>query len=82
VSRNRQCASLVGFQSDLLCEHHVACDETISGHKTPASYWAAGVVKLMDVRSGAMAYPVPLTAMAASDVKISMRVILRELLWR
>jgi hypothetical protein len=36
----------------------------------------------MDISSGAMAYPVPLSAMAAGDVEIFMRVILGKLFRR
>jgi hypothetical protein len=82
LSGNRQCAPLVGFQGNLLRQHHVACDETISRHETPAGFWVTGVVKLLDIRSAAVAYPVPLTAMAASDLEIFVQIILGELLWR
>jgi hypothetical protein len=75
--RHRQRATLVGLQGNLLCQHDVARDKRSVGHKTPASSRAAGVINLVDVHRGAMAYPVSPTAVTAGDVEIALRVILR-----
>ena len=42
----RQGSPLVGFQGNLLRQHHVACDEIISGHETPADAWAVRFIQL------------------------------------
>ena len=45
-------------------------------------HWTAGAVELVDVHRRAVANPVSLSAVAAGDLKIAFRVILRELLGR
>ena len=80
--RHGQRATLVGLQRNFLCQHDVACDEVTFGRKTPANTRAAGAVELVDVHRGAVANPVSLSAVAAGDLKIAFRVILRELLRR
>ena len=80
--RHGQRATLVGLQRNFLCQHDVACDEVSFGHKAPANTRTAGAVQLADVHRGAVANPVSLSAMAAGDLKIALRVILRELLRR
>jgi hypothetical protein len=52
------------------------------GHKAPTTSWTAGAVDLMDVHRGAVRNSVSLSAVAAGDLKIAFRVILRELLRR
>src|SRR4029079_5271545 len=66
----RQGAQLVGFQRDLLGQHDIAGDEIIFGHEAPAGSRPTCAVKLIDIRSRAMAYPVALSAMAARHVEI------------
>ena len=80
--RHRQRATLVGLQRNFLCQHDVACDEMTFGHKAPTKTRTAGAVELVDVHRGAVANPVSLSAVAAGDLKIAFRVILRELLGR
>jgi glycosyltransferase involved in cell wall biosynthesis len=82
ISCHSQRTALVGFKGDFLRQHDVACDEIISGHKTPARCRIARVVQLVDIGGCAMADSIPLSAMAADDIEISMRVILCKLLWR
>jgi cellulose synthase/poly-beta-1,6-N-acetylglucosamine synthase-like glycosyltransferase len=79
VSCHRQRTALVGFKRDLLRQHDVACDEIISGHETPAHRRVARVVQLVNIGGCAMADSIPLSAMAADDIEISMRIILRKL---
>src|SRR5882724_3661306 len=77
-----QRATLVGLQRNFLRQHDVACDEITFGRKAPTNTWTAGAVELVDVHRGAVANPVSLSAVAAGDLKIALRVILRELLRR
>src|SRR5258707_822962 len=67
---------------NFLCQHDVACDEITFGRKAPTNTRTAGAVELADVHRDAVANPVSLSAVAAGDVKIAFRVILRELLSR
>jgi hypothetical protein len=78
--RHGQRATLVGLQRKFLCQHDVACDEMKFGHKAPANTRTASAVELVDVHRGAVANPVSFSAVAAGDLKIAVRVILRELL--
>jgi hypothetical protein len=80
--RHRQRARLVGLHGNLLCQHDIACDEITFGDKAPTNTRTAGAVELVDVHRGAAANPVSLSAVAACDLKIAFRVILRELLRR
>ena len=80
--RHGQRATLVGLQRDFLRQHDIACDEMTFGRKTPTNTRTAGAVELVDVHRGAVANPVSLSAVAAGDLKIAIRVILRELLRR
>src|SRR6266853_4122038 len=80
--RHRQCATLVGLQRNFLCQHDVACDEVTFGRKAPTNMRTAGAVELVDVHRGTVANPVSHSAVAAGDLKIAFRVILRELLRR
>ena len=80
--RHGQRATLVGLQRNFLRQHDVACDEMTFGRKTPTNTRTAGAVELVDVHRGAVANPVSLSAVAAGDLKIAIRVILRELLRR
>src|SRR5882762_6036444 len=80
--RHGQRATLVGLQRNFLCQHDVACDEITCGRKAPTNTWLAAAVELVDVHRGAVANPVSLSAVAAGDLKIAFRVILRELLRR
>src|SRR5260370_38197290 len=80
--RHGQRATLVGLQRNFLRQHDVACDEMTFGCKTPTNTRTAGAVELVDVHRGAVANPVSLSAVAAGDLKIAVRVILRELLRR
>ncbi len=80
--RRGQRVMLVGLQRNFLRQHDVACDEITFGRKAPTNTWTAGAVELVDVHRGAVANPVSLSAMAAGDLKIACRVILRELLRR
>jgi hypothetical protein len=75
--RHRQHATLVSLQGNLLCQHDVARDKRSVWHKTPASSRVARLINLVNVHRGAMAYPVSLSAVAAGDVEIDLRVILR-----
>ena len=77
-----QRATLVGLQRDFLCQHDVACSEMTSRRKAPTNARTACSVDLVDVHRDAVANPVSLTAVAACDLKIAFRVILRELLGR
>ena len=80
--RHGQRATLVGLQRNFLCQHDVACDQMTFRHKAPTNTWIASAVELVDVHRGAAANPVSLSAVAADDLKIAFRVILRELLGR
>jgi len=80
--RYRQRTALVGFQGNLLGQHDVARDEMIVRHEAPARSRLASVVQLVDVRSHGVAYPVPLSGVAACDLEIVVRVVLRQLLGR
>jgi len=80
--RHGQRATLVGLQRNFLCQQDVACDEISFGRKAPTNTRTAGAVELVDVHRGAVANPVSLSAVAAGDLKIAFRVILRELLRR
>src|SRR5258706_4246255 len=80
--RHVQRATLVGLQRNFLRQHDVACDEITVGRKAPTNTWTAGAIELVDVHRRAVANPVSLSAMAAGDLKIARRVILRELLRR
>src|SRR6476660_6648386 len=51
-----------------------ACDEMTFGRKTPTNTRTAGAVELVDVHRGAVANPVSLSAVAAGDLKIAIRV--------
>ena len=73
---------LVGLQRNFLCQHDVACDEVTFGRKAPTNMRTAGDVELVDVHRGTVANPVSRSAVAAGDLKIASRVILRELLRR
>src|SRR3982074_3649386 len=73
--RHGQRATLVGLQRKFLRQHDVACDEITFGRKAPTNTWTAGAVELVDVHRGAVANPVSLSAMAAGDLKIALRVI-------
>jgi hypothetical protein len=64
-----QCAKLVGFQRNLLCQHDIACDETRVRHKTPTDTRPASVIDLMDIHRGAVVNPVWLASVAACDVE-------------
>src|ERR1700676_3413134 len=80
--RHGQRPTLVGLQRNFLCQHDVACDEISFGRKAQTNTRTAGAVELVDVHRGAVANPVSLSAVAAGDLKIAFRVILRELLRR
>ena len=80
--RYGQRATLVGLQRNFLCQHDVACDEVTFGRKAPTNTRTAGAVELVDVHRGAVPNPVSLSAVAAGDLKIAFRVILRGLLRR
>ena len=80
--RHGQRATLVGLQRNFLCQHDVACDEITFGRKAPTNTWKAGAVELVDVHRAAVANPVSLSAVAAGDLKIAFRAILRKLLRR
>ena len=77
-----QRATLVGLQRNFLGQHDVACDEITFGRKAPTNTGTAGAVELVDVHRDTVANPVSLSAVAAGDLKIAFRVILRELLRR
>ena len=76
----RQGAQLVGFQRDLLGQHDIAGDEIILRHEAPAGSRPTCAVELIDIGSRAVAYPVALSAMAASHVEILVLLVLRKLL--
>ena len=80
--RHVQRATLVGLQRNFLRQHDVACDQITFRRKAPTNTWTAGAVELVDVHRRAVANPVSLSAVAADDLKIALRVILRELLRR
>jgi len=80
--RHGQRATLVDLQRNFLCQHDVACDEMTFGRKAPTSTRTAGTVELVNVHQGAVTNPVSLSAVAAGDLKIAFRVILRDLLRR
>src|SRR5258708_34112083 len=80
--RYGQRATLVGLQRNFLCHHDVACDEVTFWRKAPTNTRTAGAVELVDVHRGAVPNSVSLSAMAAGDLKIAFRVILRGLLRR
>src|SRR5260370_12746237 len=80
--RHGQRATLVGLQRNFLRQHNVACDEITFGRKAPTDTRTAGAVELVDVHRDAVANPVSLSAVAAGDLKIAFRGILRELLRR
>ena len=61
----------------------IVCEEALTfRRKAPTNTWTAGAVELVDVHRRAVANPVSLSAVAAGDLKIAFRVILRELLGR
>jgi hypothetical protein len=80
--RHRQRAALVGFQGYLLGQHDVARDEMIVRYEAPARSRLASIVQLVDVRSHGVAYPVSLSGVAACDLEIVVRIVLRQLLGR
>jgi hypothetical protein len=65
-----------------LRQHDVAGDEILFRHKTPPGQLAAGRVQLEDIDADAMTYPISLSAVAAGDVEIPVRVILRQVIRR
>jgi hypothetical protein len=75
--RHRQGSPLIGFQGNLLCQHDIASDEIVLGHKTPTNSRAAGIVNLVDISSHTVPYPVSLSAVAADDVEIAVPIVLR-----
>src|SRR5260370_19879030 len=79
---HRQCATLVRLQSNFLCQHNVACDEITFGHEAPTNSRTAGAIDLMDVHRGAVGNSVSLSALAACNVEVFVRVVLREFLGR
>jgi hypothetical protein len=80
--RHRQRATLVRLQRNFLCQHNDARDQMTFRHKAPTNKWTASAVKLVDIHRGAVANSVSLSAVAAGDLKIAFRAILRELLRR
>ena len=50
--------------------------------KAPTNTWTASAVELVNIHRGAVVNSVSLSAVAAGDLKIAFRVILRELLRR
>src|SRR5437868_5031419 len=77
---DRQGAEFVGFQRDLLGQHDIAGHEIIFRNEAPAGSRPTCPIELIDVGSGAVAYPVALSAMAASHVEILVLLVLRKLL--
>src|SRR5260370_38273953 len=77
--RHGQRATLVGLQRNFLCQHDVACDEVTFGCKAPANTRTTGAVEFVDVHRSAVVNPVSFSAVAAGDLKIAFRGILREL---
>jgi hypothetical protein len=82
VFGHQQRGSFVGLQRNLLRQHAVAGDEIVFRHKTPAGQLAAGRVQLEDIDADAMTYPISLSAVAAGDVEIPVRVMLRQVFSR
>ncbi len=78
--RHGQRATLVGFQRNFLRQHDISGDKVTFGRKAPTKTRTAGAVELVDVHRIAVANPVSFSAMAAGDLKIASRFILRELL--
>src|SRR5215218_2531264 len=75
-----QCAPLVSFESDLLCEHHVTSGKITLGHKTPAD--ARAFVKLVDIHTASLGYPVSPASVTADDLETARRFELVQLVRR
>jgi hypothetical protein len=82
LPRYGQSAALVGFERDLLREHHIARHEIAFRNETPARAWPAIPIELDNVRADAMLDAIGLTAIATNDLKIIVVVKLFPLLRR
>src|SRR4029077_17883818 len=79
---NSQCGPLVCLQSNLLGEHHVASNKTPVWNKAEAHNWLAIMVSLVTVCWGTLNNAIPLSALAADNLKRSGCIVLPPLLLR
>ena len=75
-------AALVGFKGDLLRQHDIARDEIAIRNEAPFADLVARVAEFLDVRLGAVVYPIARPGIAADDVEISESLVARALLRR
>ena len=79
LNGNRQSAALECFQSDLLCEHHIAGDEATFGHEAPPHFETTCIIQLMDVHRGPEVDSVSPTGGVPDDIKVALGIQLLEL---
>src|ERR1700692_1068011 len=78
----RQRAPLVGFQGNLLRQHDVPRNEILSRYEAPTYQGPTPIIELIDVHPPAIVYPVSPSGVAACNVEIIVRIVLRQLLRR
>ena len=82
LSCNSQSATLVGFERNLLREHHIARHEITFRNETPALASSAKPIELDNVCAAAMLDPIGLATIATNDLKMIVVIKLLPLLRR
>jgi hypothetical protein len=82
LSCNSQCATLVGFERNLLREHHIARHEITFWNETPALARPAIPIELDNVRAAAMLDAIGLATIATNDLEMIVVIKLLPLLRR
>ena len=72
----------VSFQRNLLRQHNITCDQSLLRNKTPACCYPSARVHLADIHRHTVTNAVALAALTADNVKIPIRLILRQLFRR
>ncbi|MET4276249.1 hypothetical protein ABIB68_005125 [Bradyrhizobium sp. F1.2.2] len=81
VGKREHCG-FVGFERDLLSEHHIASRQSTIGNETPADRGLPGCVELYNIAQGTILNSISPAGVRTGDFEIVVGIELRALLWR
>ncbi|MGR4927947.1 hypothetical protein ACIPUD_14255 [Bradyrhizobium sp. CAR08] len=78
----REHCGFVGFERDLLSEHHIPSRQSAIRNETPADRGLPGCVELYNIAQGTILNSISPAGVRTGDFEIVVGIELRALLWR